>query len=120
MFLLTVVQSLYLILQNCEINVLPGDNYAVITAHGRKNAIERGGYSFVHCKVIGSGGNAHLGRAWFEAARVIFSYCDISDVIKSDGWSDNNKPQVQKYANLFPCLIALATPIYHLFKFILF
>ncbi|XP_057548796.1 putative pectinesterase 63 [Amaranthus tricolor] len=92
-FIFGSARSLYL---NCEINVLPGDNYAVITAHGRKNAIERGGYSFVHCKVIGSGGNAHLGRAWFEAARVIFSYCDISDVIKSDGWSDNNKPQVQK------------------------
>lgn len=69
---------------------------AVITAHARKNEQEAGGYSFVHCKVTGTGGNTHLGRAWFEAARVIFAYCDISDVIKPEGWSDNNKPEVQK------------------------
>ncbi|XP_057522759.1 putative pectinesterase 63 [Amaranthus tricolor] len=85
--------SLYL---NSEIKVLPGDDMAVITAHARKNEQEAGGYSFVHCKVTGTGGNTHLGRAWFEAARVIFAYCDISDVIKPEGWSDNNKPEVQK------------------------
>ncbi|KAL2897148.1 Pectinesterase PPME1 [Bienertia sinuspersici] len=37
-----------------------------------------------------------LGRAWFEAARVIYSYCTMSDVVKPEGWSDNAKPEFQK------------------------
>ncbi|KAL2897151.1 Pectinesterase PPME1, partial [Bienertia sinuspersici] len=57
---------------------------------------DKGGYSFVHCKVSGNGAHAFLGRAWYEAARVVYSYCNMSDVVKPEGWSDNSKPQFQK------------------------
>ncbi|KAL2897068.1 Pectinesterase 1 [Bienertia sinuspersici] len=92
-FIFGEARSLYL---NTELHVHPGDNEAMITAHARKNQDGVGGYSFVHCKVTGTGGNTVLGRAWFEAARVIYSYCTMSDVVKPEGWSDNAKPEFQK------------------------
>nr|AAT99258.1 pectin-methyltransferase precursor [Kali turgidum] len=92
-FIFGEARSLYL---NTELHVVPGDPMAMITAHARKNADGVGGYSFVHCKVTGTGGTALLGRAWFDAARVVFSYCNLSDAAKPEGWSDNNKPEAQK------------------------
>jgi len=92
-FIFGAARSLYL---NTELHVLSGDNEAMIVAHARKNPSEEGGYSFVHCPVTGTGGHAVLGRVWFEAARAIYSYCTISDVIRPEGWSDNKKPQAQK------------------------
>lgn len=85
---------------------------AVIVAHARKNSDDDGGYSFVHCKVTGTGGHALLGRAWFEAARAVYSYCDIGNAIKPEGWSDNNKPQVQKYKTFFHLFIVLISSLF--------
>lgn len=68
----------------------------MIVAHARKNQDGEGGYSFVHCKVTGTGGHAVLGRAWFDAARSVFAYSTISDVIKPEGWSDNRNQKCQK------------------------
>uniref|UniRef100_A0A803MVL0 Pectinesterase n=1 Tax=Chenopodium quinoa TaxID=63459 RepID=A0A803MVL0_CHEQI len=92
-FIFGEARSLYL---NTELHVLSGDQMAMIVAHARKNPNGEGGYSFVHCPVTGTGGHAVLGRAWFEAARAVFSYCPMSDVVNPEGWSDNNKPEVQK------------------------
>ncbi|GMH11556.1 hypothetical protein Nepgr_013397 [Nepenthes gracilis] len=86
-------RSLYL---NTHIHVIPGDRVAMITAQGRQNQNDNGGYSFVHCRVTGTGQIAFLGRAWMPAPRVIFSYTTMSDVVRPEGWSDNFKPQVQK------------------------
>ncbi|KAK6135569.1 hypothetical protein DH2020_030677 [Rehmannia glutinosa] len=80
--------SLYL---NSEIHVIPGDPQAIITAQARSKATEPNGYSFVHCKVTGSGGIAYLGRAWFDFARVVFAFSEFTDVVNPQGWSDNNK-----------------------------
>jgi len=73
---------------------------AVIVAHARKNQDGEGGYSFVHCKVTGSGANAYLARASMEAGRVIYSYCQLDDVVDPEAWSDNFKSHVQKHASL--------------------
>ncbi|XP_021857464.1 pectinesterase 1-like [Spinacia oleracea] len=86
-------RSLYL---NTEIHVITGDPIAVITAHARMSVDGEGGYSFVHCPVTGTGGNALLGREWMEAARVVYSFCTMSDVVNPKGWSADSKPQVQK------------------------
>ncbi|XP_021838640.1 pectinesterase 1-like [Spinacia oleracea] len=92
-FIFGEARSIYL---NTEIHVLSGDPMAVITAHARKTPTGEGGYSFVHCPVTGTGGHALLGRPWMEAARVVYSYCTMSNVVKPEGWSNNNKPQFQK------------------------
>ncbi|KMS96120.1 hypothetical protein BVRB_001910 [Beta vulgaris subsp. vulgaris] len=92
-FIFGEAKSLYL---NTELHVIPGDGEAIIAAHARKDLDDEGGYSFVHCKVTGTGGNAILGTAWFQAARVVYSYCAIGDVIRPEGWSDNKQPEYQK------------------------
>ncbi|XP_021757335.1 pectinesterase 1-like [Chenopodium quinoa] len=92
-FIFGEARSLYL---NTEIHVQSEDPAAVITAHARNSADGEGGYSFVHCNVTGTGSHALLGRAWMEAARVVYSYCTFSDVVNPEGWSDNSKPEFQK------------------------
>ncbi|KAH9611099.1 hypothetical protein KSS87_012051, partial [Heliosperma pusillum] len=70
-FIFGEARSIYL---NSEIRVIPGDPFAYIVARARKNADGVGGYSFVHCKVTGTGHTAFLARAWMEAARTVYSY----------------------------------------------
>ena len=77
-------------------HIVPGDPVAVIAAHARKNQDGVGGYSFVHCNVTSTGKTALLGRAWMEAARTVYAYCHMSDVVKPEGWSDFNKAEYQK------------------------
>ena len=86
-------RSIYL---NSEIKVIPGDPVAYIVAHARKNSDGVGGYSFVHCKVTGTGHNAYLARAWMEAARTIYSYCTLSGVVHPEGFADHKKQNMQK------------------------
>ncbi|KAG8381038.1 hypothetical protein BUALT_Bualt06G0079200 [Buddleja alternifolia] len=81
------------ILFNSELHVIPGDAVAFITAHARTKADEANGYVFVHCTVTGSGGTAYLGSAWFDHSRVVFAYSELSDAVKPEGWSNNQKPQ---------------------------
>jgi pectinesterase len=77
-------KSLYL---NTELHVIPGDKQAMITAQARTTDSENTGYSFVHCKVTGTGGVAYLGRSWMPAAKVVFAYTEINDAINPKGWS---------------------------------
>ncbi|VFR01842.1 unnamed protein product [Cuscuta campestris] len=71
---------------NNEIHVIEGNRMAMVTAHGRKSENEDTGFSFVHCKVTGTGQTAVLGRGWFDYSKVVFTYTDVSDAIKPEGW----------------------------------
>ncbi|KAL6977593.1 pectinesterase [Sarracenia purpurea var. burkii] len=89
-------KSMYL---STEIHVVPVPAsmvWGVITAHGGKSAAEDTGYSFVHCRVTGTGKNTYLGRAWMAYPKVVFAHTDMSDVINPLGWSDNFRPQNDK------------------------
>ncbi|CBI38548.3 putative pectinesterase 63 [Vitis vinifera] len=70
-----------------------GGEFSVITAQARKLESEDNGYSFVHCRVSGSGSNTYLGRAWMSRPRVVFSYTNMSTVVHPLGWSDNFHPE---------------------------
>ncbi|KAF4346941.1 hypothetical protein F8388_014303 [Cannabis sativa] len=76
-------QSLYL---NTTIRSVAKES-GVITAHGRDNAAEDSGFTFVHCKIIADG-DTYLGRAWREMPRVIFAYTEMGNNINTSGWSD--------------------------------
>ncbi|RAL39347.1 hypothetical protein DM860_002880 [Cuscuta australis] len=76
-------KSLYV---NTELHVIEGDNMAVITAQARHTSAEDTGYSFAHCKVTGKGTGGLLGRGWMTFSRVIISYTEIGNAIKSEGW----------------------------------
>ncbi|KAL2550022.1 Pectinesterase PPME1 [Forsythia ovata] len=77
-------KSIYL---NTEVHVIPGDPVAVIAAQARVSDSEDTGYSFLHCKITGSGGIAYLGRSWKPAAKVVYAYTEMSDVVNPEGWT---------------------------------
>ncbi|GAB4854793.1 hypothetical protein Ancab_023378 [Ancistrocladus abbreviatus] len=86
-------RSIYM---NTEIHVIPGDPVAIIAAQAGKDKKDPGAYVFVHGRITGTGGTAILGRAWMPAAKVIYAFTTMSDVVKPEGWSDNFKPENQK------------------------
>ncbi|KAI3873508.1 hypothetical protein MKW92_052304 [Papaver armeniacum] len=61
--------------------------WGAIAAHHRNSADEDSGFSFVNCKVNGTG-SILLGRAWGKYSRAIYSYCDFDGIIAPTGWSD--------------------------------
>ncbi|XP_057827037.2 pectinesterase QRT1 [Cryptomeria japonica] len=45
------------------------------------------GFSFVECKVRGSG-NVYLGRAWSNYSTIVYSNCQFDNIIDPRGWDD--------------------------------
>ncbi|KAK9101225.1 hypothetical protein Scep_024655 [Stephania cephalantha] len=60
---------------------------SAITAQGKEQAGDDGGFAFVHCKITGTG-NTYLGRAWKERAKVVFAYTYMGTLVNPEGWSD--------------------------------
>ncbi|KAF8047263.1 hypothetical protein N665_3120s0002 [Sinapis alba] len=82
-------RSLYL---STQLNVV-GNGLRVITAHAGKSSKEKSGYSFVHCKVTGTGTGIYLGRAWMSHAKVVYAYTDMSSVVNPSGWHENTQTE---------------------------
>ncbi|KAH9662869.1 Pectinesterase [Citrus sinensis] len=53
----------------------------------RGSLLEETGFSFVKCKVTGSGA-LYLGRAWGTFSRVVFAYTYMDKIITPRGWYD--------------------------------
>ncbi|HXB59951.1 MAG TPA: pectinesterase family protein [Candidatus Acidoferrales bacterium] len=52
------------------------------------------GFVFSHCTIDGENGvKTFLGRPWRLYASVTYLNCDLSDVIRPEGWNDWKKPQ---------------------------
>jgi pectinesterase len=51
------------------------------------------GYVFMNCKLTGSApdGTVYLGRPWRPAAKTVFFNCELSSVIKAEGWHNWGK-----------------------------
>ncbi|XP_019162107.1 PREDICTED: pectinesterase 2-like [Ipomoea nil] len=71
---------------NTQLRVIPGDQMAMVSAHGRNSEKEDTGFSFVHCQVTGNSKVAVLGRGWFPYSKTIFAYTYIGNAIKPEGW----------------------------------
>ncbi|CAL5341617.1 unnamed protein product [Camellia sinensis] len=84
-------RSLY---QDCVLHST-AERFRAIAAHHRDSQYDDTGFSFVNCTINGSG-IVYLGRAWENYSRVIYSYCDIDNIITPFGWSDWNQPSRQK------------------------
>ncbi|KAA8523185.1 hypothetical protein F0562_009608 [Nyssa sinensis] len=62
-----------------------------LTAQGRSSLLEDTGFSFVNCKVTGSGA-LYLGRAWGPFSRVVFAYTYMDNIIMPKGWYNWGDP----------------------------
>ncbi|XP_042477641.1 pectinesterase QRT1-like [Macadamia integrifolia] len=83
-FIFGTAKSLY---QDCTIT-LTAEKAGSIAAHHRESEDEDSGFSFVNCKVNGTGKEVDLGRAWGKYARTVYSYCDLDINISEQRWSD--------------------------------
>lgn len=90
-FIFGTSRSLY---EDCVIQST-AQNWGAIAAHHRDSAYDDTGFSFVNCTIMGTG-NIYLGRAWGNYSRVVYSYCDMDNIITSSGWSDWKQPSRQK------------------------
>ncbi|KAL9272934.1 Pectinesterase QRT1-like protein [Drosera capensis] len=68
-----------------------------IAAHHRNSLKENSGFSFLNCTITGSG-SIYLGRAWGPYSTVVYSLCNMEDIITPVGWSDWNHPSTQRTA----------------------
>jgi pectinesterase len=76
-------------------------SYGAIAASQRSSPSEESGFSFVGCRLTGSG-MLYLGRAWGKYARVVYSYCDLSGIVVPQGWSDWGDHTRTKYCHTSP------------------
>ncbi|CAI0377426.1 unnamed protein product [Linum tenue] len=72
--------------EKCHIHSLSEGNNS-ITAQHRDEESDETGYTFLGCKVTGTGSTL-LGRAWGAYSRVVFAYSYMDSVVLPAGWSD--------------------------------
>ncbi|KAL5728976.1 pectinesterase [Ranunculus cassubicifolius] len=76
--------------EGCQVHAI-AQNYGALTAQGRTSILEDTGFSFVNCKVTGSGA-LYLGRAWGTFSRVVFAYTYMDNIIVPKGWYNWGDP----------------------------
>ncbi|KAL1325671.1 hypothetical protein HN51_035726 [Arachis hypogaea] len=76
--------------EGCHVHAI-AQNVGAVTAQGRSSILEDTGFSFVHCKVTGSGA-LYLGRAWGPFSRVVFAYTYMDNIIIPKGWYNWGDP----------------------------
>lgn len=82
-------------MQNCEIQS-EAEGVTYITAQGRNTNDDHSGFSFVDCRITGTG-SAYLGRAWKNMSRVVFARTYMGENVDPRGWDDKGFPDRQKY-----------------------
>lgn len=87
--------SLY---EDCHLHAIT-NSYGALTAQKRESLLEETGFSFVKCKVTGSGA-LYLGRAWGSFSRVVFAYTYMDKIITPRGWYDWGDKNREMYVTL--------------------
>ncbi|XP_057806900.1 probable pectinesterase 53 [Salvia miltiorrhiza] len=92
--------SLY---EGCHLHA-KAHTYGALTAQKRGSMLEETGFSFVNCKVTGSGA-LYLGRAWGTFSRVVFAYTYMDKIIIPRGWNDwgDKDRQMTVFYGQFKC-----------------
>ena len=93
---------LSLLLQDCHVHAIARD-YGALTAQNRQSMLEDTGFSFVNCRVTGSGA-LYLGRAWGTFSRVVFAYTYMDNIIIPNGWYNWGDPNRELYVPPHPRL----------------
>lgn len=72
--------------ENCHVHAV-ARKYGAVTAQHRMSMLDDTGFSFVKCKVTGSGA-LYLGRAWGTFSRVVFALTYMDNIVVDKGWYD--------------------------------
>lgn len=96
--------------KDCHLNAITS-SYGALTAQKRESYLEETGFSFVNCKVTGSGA-LYLGRAWGTFSRVVFAYTYMDKIITPKGWYDWG----DKNREMYVC--SLFFPLPHAFHYV--
>jgi pectinesterase len=85
------------VFDSCTIFCKKGGGY--ITAASTLETTPRG-FVFINCKITGDAPehSFYLGRPWRPFAKTVFLNCEMSSVIKPEGWHNWNKPEAEKTA----------------------
>ncbi|TVU35154.1 hypothetical protein EJB05_17028, partial [Eragrostis curvula] len=75
---------------DCHVHAIARD-YGALTAQNRQSMLEDTGFSFLNCRVTGSGA-LYLGRAWGTFSRVVFAYTYMDNIIIPRGWYNWGDP----------------------------
>jgi len=89
-----------MLVQDCHVHAIARD-YGALTAQNRQSMLEDTGFSFVNCRVTGSGA-LYLGRAWGTFSRVVFAYTYMDNIIIPRGWYNWGDPTREMYATAPP------------------
>ena len=84
-----------MLVQDCHVHAIARD-YGALTAQNRQSMLEDTGFSFVNCRVTGSGA-LYLGRAWGTFSRVVFAYTYMDNIIIPNGWYNWGDPNRELY-----------------------
>ncbi|KAJ7529280.1 hypothetical protein O6H91_15G042100 [Diphasiastrum complanatum] len=76
---------------NCHLHAISTTVYGAVTAQRRSSPFDDTGFSFVSCKVTGSGA-LYLGRAWGTFSRVVYAYTYMDPIIVPKGWYNWGDP----------------------------
>ncbi|KAL8494131.1 hypothetical protein ACS0TY_025064 [Phlomoides rotata] len=76
--------------ESCQVHAIAPVTGAV-TAQGRSSMLDDTGFSFVNCRMTGSGA-LYLGRAWGPFSRVVFAYTYMDNIIIPKGWYNWGDP----------------------------
>ncbi|KAE8817657.1 putative pectinesterase 53 [Hordeum vulgare] len=79
--------SLY---EGCHVHAI-SPHYGALTAQNRRSMLDDTGFSFLNCRVTGSGA-LYLGRAWGTFSRVVFAYTYMDNIIIPRGWYNWGDP----------------------------
>lgn len=92
--------SLY---EGCHLHAIT-NSVGALTAQKRDSLLEETGFSFVHCKVTGSGA-LYLGRAWGTFSRVVFAFTFMDKIINPSGWYDwgNKSREMTVFYGQYQC-----------------
>jgi pectinesterase len=90
-------------MQGCHVHAI-ARNYGALTAQNRQSLLEDTGFSFVKCRVTGSGA-LYLGRAWGTFSRVVFAYTYMDNIIIPRGWYNWGDPTREMYTSLLLLLL---------------
>lgn len=82
-------------MQGCDVHAI-AQRYGALTAQARSSMLDDTGFSFLNCKVTGSGA-LYLGRAWGPFSRVVFAYTYIDNIIIPAGWYNWGDPNRELY-----------------------